>query len=158
MKKSLSGRKSALAMHAGQIGPNMTPMVDVVMVILIFFMASAAFLGPEWLLKTALPSRSAEPSAPAAAPPPLVLRLDIRSGPEPFIVINGGPATRTADLSPALQAAMTDRRPADVIVLVVPEPDAPYEAVVRVHELCAELGIEKIGLGEPQAPPPTTNP
>lgn len=33
----------------------MTPMVDVVMVILVFFMVSAAFLGPEWLLGSLVP-------------------------------------------------------------------------------------------------------
>ena len=41
-------RRSALYTWQLQFGPNMTPMVDVVMVILIFFMASATFAGAEW--------------------------------------------------------------------------------------------------------------
>src|SRR5690348_11081756 len=48
-------RRGALASWELHYGPNMTPMVDVVMVILIFFMASTSVLGPEWFLKTALP-------------------------------------------------------------------------------------------------------
>ncbi|MCP2732564.1 biopolymer transporter ExbD, partial [Limnofasciculus baicalensis] len=50
-----SRKRNALAQHDLHYGPNMTPMVDVVMVILVFFMASAVFLGPEWYLKTAIP-------------------------------------------------------------------------------------------------------
>lgn len=55
-------RRDALHHHSLHFGPNMTPMVDVVMVILVFFMASAAFLGPEWFL----PSLIAQPPAPAS--------------------------------------------------------------------------------------------
>jgi len=44
----------------------MTPMVDVVMVILIFFMASAAFLGAEWFLKAAIPSKRGAARTPQA--------------------------------------------------------------------------------------------
>src|SRR5215813_7077601 len=52
-------RRNAQALYDQHYGPNMTPMVDVVMVILIFFMASTAFLGPEWFLKTHLPRAGA---------------------------------------------------------------------------------------------------
>ena len=48
-------RAGALAHWDLHYGPNMTPMVDVVMVILVFFMASTAVLGPEWFLRSALP-------------------------------------------------------------------------------------------------------
>lgn len=50
MSSLLSRRKTALQTYDGHIGPNMTPDADVVMVILIFFMASASILGPTWLL------------------------------------------------------------------------------------------------------------
>ena len=42
------------------VGPNMTPMVDVVMVILIFFMTWMSFVGAEWFLRTALPKQGAQ--------------------------------------------------------------------------------------------------
>ncbi|MFZ4431104.1 MAG: biopolymer transporter ExbD [Phycisphaerales bacterium] len=54
--------RSARATHESHYGPNMTPMVDVVMVILIFFMASAAILGPEWFIKSNLPVMAAAPA------------------------------------------------------------------------------------------------
>jgi len=65
-------------------GPNMTPMVDIVMVILVFFMASAAFVGPEWFLAAQAVDRQ---PAPAVTKPdgggsvraaPLVLRVLVK--------------------------------------------------------------------------------
>jgi len=52
-------RQRNIFQQGGRFGPNMTPMVDVVLVILIFFMASTAFIGPEWFLRAALPSDQA---------------------------------------------------------------------------------------------------
>ena len=40
-------KRSKIGMHsAHHVGPNMTPMVDVVMVILIFFMLGSSFTSP----------------------------------------------------------------------------------------------------------------
>lgn len=55
-------RRHAGARAALHAGPNMTPMVDVVMVILVFFMASAAFVGPEWFLTAQAVSRTPPPT------------------------------------------------------------------------------------------------
>ena len=38
------------------VGPNMTPMVDVVMCILIFFMLASSFVMPELFLKSSMPA------------------------------------------------------------------------------------------------------
>ena len=44
-------------MHdARHVGPNMTPMVDVVMVILIFFMLGSSFVSPDWYLTNNTPA------------------------------------------------------------------------------------------------------
>lgn len=142
----LSTRRSAAAAFDMHYGPNMTPMVDVTLVILIFFMASAAFLGPEWFVNAALPVRAAQ----RTPEPDSTTRLRVTLSPGP-----GGRGT-LADagdqhaLSPAaLDAFLTGeaRRlgPANLIVIVEPAPTVPYEDVVRVHEACARLGI-KVGL------------
>ena len=60
----MTGRRGRGAAH---FGPNMTPMVDVVMVILIFFMASAAFVGEEWFLFAAIPVQAAPGQAASCA-------------------------------------------------------------------------------------------
>ena len=48
--------------NKGRFGPNMTPMVDVVLVILIFFMAATTIVGQEWFLKADLPEQREETS------------------------------------------------------------------------------------------------
>ena len=119
-------RRSALAVHDHHVGPNMTPMVDVVMVILIFFMASASIVGPQWLLTSALPNRKAAPPAPGE-------------------VINNQPPGNPADI-PAELANAAGQDPAKLVVIVKPEGDVPYEDVVRMHEACQRLGIAKVGV------------
>ncbi|GJQ28753.1 MAG: hypothetical protein HBSAPP03_06370 [Phycisphaerae bacterium] len=138
--------RSAAALYEAHHGPNMTPMVDVVMVILIFFMASAAILGPEWFLKSALPVVA--PTTTPPTDPPARLR----------IVLDAGDVARVAldDAEPLpvplfqVEARLRDelaRRGAEgLVVLVEPTPNAPYDAVVRVHEWCAAAGITKVGL------------
>jgi len=141
--------RSARAVYESHHGPNMTPMVDVVMVILIFFMASAAILGPEWFLKTSLPVMAA--GKPTGEKPPR--RLTIWLTMEGAIVktmlrMDQGPgkAVGMAQLAAELRAAVVGAN-GEVIALVEPADDVPYEAVVAAHEACAKAGIVKVGVG-----------
>lgn len=136
-------RRSALAVHDHHVGPNMTPMVDVVMVILIFFMASASIVGPQWLLTSALPNRKAAPPAPGE-----VTRIEVRlsrSAGRTLASINNQPPGNPADV-PATLAQAAGQDPTKLVVIVKPEGDVPYEDVVRVHEACQRLGIAKVGV------------
>lgn len=136
-------------------GPNMTPMVDVVMVILVFFMASTAVMGPEWMLKSALP-RKASASQPLPDQEPTRLEFSISRGPGGTSVVNGaGLAGANIDaLQKKLEELTGDASPETLALLVTPASDVPYADIVRVHEMCHALGITKIGLLEapPQAP------
>lgn len=129
-------------------GPNMTPMVDVVMVILIFFMATASVLGPDWFLKTSLP-RTAPADAPPADEPPEVLRLEVvRAGTEfavscPDLDLNGASvASAAAALRSRKEGPTGDR----IVVLIAPADDVPYQAIIALHEACERLGITKVGV------------
>ncbi|MBS0197798.1 MAG: biopolymer transporter ExbD [Planctomycetes bacterium] len=139
--------RSARAVHEQHAGPNMTPMVDVVMVILIFFMASAAILGPEWFLKSALPVVGGS----AAASKTTRIKITVARGPDatPLITITAGDAPpKESSLSglAAILAALPDK--SNAIALVSPSADVPYDWVVRVHEACAQAGIARVGLAE----------
>jgi biopolymer transport protein ExbD len=140
-------------MHEAHAGPNMTPMVDVVMVILIFFMASAAMLGPEWFLRASLPV-----VGPAGGPDDavrLTLRLSRGAG--------GGAARIEAAIgdAPARDLSMDEARDllasqhrgagTRLVVLVEPGAGASYEDVVAVHEWCEALGVARVGLVEQPA-------
>jgi len=142
--------RSASALNEMHYGPNMTPMVDVVMVILIFFMASAVVLGPEFFVQARLPKSGAVRRD--AAPPPtrLTIRVERESG-RALVRVNDAAAADIAAARGAIIEALGTTSPADAVVVMLPSDDAPYEEVVRLHALCKELGLTRIALGEPPA-------
>jgi biopolymer transport protein ExbD len=146
-------RRDALHQHTMHFGPNMTPMVDVVMVILIFFMASAAFLGSEWFLNAALPfdaGRGVNPNVkqdPLSLPP---VRLDVVLDVEPdgstavtFLDLRRG---TLADFEARLSAFKQDDAAKDLEVVIRPNPRVRYGDIVRVHSACDRAGLFKVGI------------
>ena len=139
-------------------GPNMTPMVDVVMVILIFFMASASLLGPEVLLRSQIDrplsdsSEAVEPDNPAGADiyrieaPSFTVELRVRDG---AVTITGLGAS-DAPLSDidAAAALLAERLGVvdDVRMVVTSSDDTPYEAIVRVIESLHSAGFDRVGV------------
>src|SRR5262249_49488150 len=127
-------------------GPNMTPMVDVVMVILIFFMASTAFLGPEWFLRTHLPKAGPAGAPRDAEPTRFRVLLSMNSQNQTVAAVGDRPDQSLDQLDALLREESSKRGPDNIVVLVSPGPQVPYDGVVRVHEICASLGIAKVGL------------
>lgn len=141
-------RRNALAVHDLHYGPNMTPMVDVVMVILIFFMASAVFLGPEWFLRTALPVVKGS-SVTAGEEQPTRIRVYVeRAGSGAAARVEGGALVSIETAIGMLERATREKGSSKVVVLVTPVSEAPYDAVVAIHEACQRLGIAKVGISE----------
>lgn len=147
-------RRSALHTWEMNFGPNMTPMVDVVMVILIFFMASTSFVGTEWFLRAALPREATQtpPEGPAAGDPFRLppARFDIVLSHQPGVgtVVSGRgiEPCAIADLGDQLMQLARGAGRDDIILIIRSEPDIPYADVIRAHEFAAAAGIEKIGL------------
>ena len=159
---SFHRRRSALAMYEAHAGPNMTPMVDVVMVILIFVMASAAIRGPEWFLKTNFPRSVA--SAPADESLLVRVRVELVmdnglarakvDGDEPVEVsrvadaLSGAMERSSLALTQAGKDSSDASIAANVAVLVKAQDEVSYEELVRVHEMARAMRIEKIGIVE----------
>jgi biopolymer transport protein ExbD len=148
-------RRDALAVHDLHFGPNMTPMVDVVMVILIFFMASATFVGSEWFLKTALPKPG--PVAPPKTETPengeLKLppaRFEVTLAVEADGRVTGTcPAFGTVpvgQLEAKLKELARGTKEDDIILVIRSGPEVPYGEVIRAHDAAAAAGIVKVGL------------
>lgn len=149
MSRALQRRDAAYSRDSA-FGPSMTPMVDVVLVILIFFMASTTFLGPEWLLRTALPraSEATVPGATGFALPPA--RFDL------ILTVDGHGATSVSGLGlDGVSVGEAAERigeyaarlgPDRLAIFIDPAPAVPYRDVVRLHEACAAAGIGNIGL------------
>ncbi len=149
-------RRNAMAVWDLHFGPNMTPMVDVVMVILIFYMASTSFIGSEWFLRTAIPKQSAPVERPreqreAGDPftlPPAQFELSLRRG-EDGRTIATGPGfgvLALAELDAKLAALARGTGAEDLALVIRADADVPYGDVVRVHDAATAAGIAKVGL------------
>lgn len=142
--------RSALRQWELRFGPNMTPMVDIVMVILIFFMAGTAFVGPEWFLRAALPASRTGPGPgdPFALPPArFEVALLAESG-RTLATGLGLVGAPLADLERAIEDLGREAQGAGVIILLRPAPAVPYRDVIRVHDACERAGLTKVGLLE----------
>lgn len=144
----------------GAFGPNMTPMVDVVLVILIFFMGAMGLAAAEQFLGTGTPppdssrpsesaSASESPSRPAPATQATRAVLRMTTGPGGRTVVNGmGLANVGIDaVAERLDAIVRAGFDASVIVVVAPAPTVPYQDVVLIHDAAARAGITNIRLG-----------
>lgn len=144
-------RRDALHTHSLRFGPNMTPMVDVVMVILIFFMAATTFAGDEFFLSAGLVRQTPASTQPRAddpfALPPVRLTIALSAADGRTMATGIGLERATpAELAAAL-AAFTEGTATDRIVLIISaEPNVPYADVVQMHDAATRLGIEKVAL------------
>lgn len=151
-RRSTARRVGALAAWDMHYGPNMTPMVDVVMVILVFFMTSSAILGPEWFLKSVLPVTA--PPPPTSDTPEKPTRVNAALSREPggktAVAVrdaNNAEAQETLDAFLARLERLAREKSSRLIeVLLTPGPDVAYGDIVRIHETCQKLGIEKVGM------------
>ncbi len=142
-------------MHSLHFGPNMTPMVDIVLVILIFFMATAAFLGSEWFLRAAIPFQAGRgstvnaPNDPLAPPPTrMEVMLDVDPATSRTVVSFLGFSRVSVEQFEERIGSFPDGEATTKIqVLIKPTRSVPYKDIVRVHAACEAKGITKVGYG-----------
>ncbi len=141
-------RRNALHAWQAHFGPNMTPMVDVVMVILVFFMASTALVGPEWILRAQVAPESRD-TPPAFALGPAELLIALVPSPEGVLVSGLGLdrqsvdslADAAADAAQSLGPAVSHTR-----IIIEPESRVSYDAIVRVQETLVGAGFRDVAL------------
>lgn len=173
-RKGILKARSAASVYTAHSGPNMTPMVDVVMVILVFFMASAAVLGPEWFVRSVLPVRSsAAPSnstvnqvtltfhpggssvnsADQQATGFATLSAQINTSRE-SVIVPSPPEVNSSETTESIRAAI--EKPLAILLakiprenitigLIIPAPTTRYEHIVAAHEAFIRAGVTKVG-------------
>ncbi|MCY2952848.1 MAG: biopolymer transporter ExbD [Planctomycetota bacterium] len=134
-------------------GPNMTPLVDIVMVILIFLMLTGTFAVGEHFLTSNLPlSRKggggeASPNVPLDEP--LEIRVDSTSA-EEWIAQAGGRQVRNGALLKAIltqmrEALNANKTPTDKIQVVInPGRNTKYKHLVEVYEAALDAKYTKV--------------
>lgn len=138
-------------------GPNMTPLVDVVMVILIFLMLTGTFAVQEHYLISNLPMR--QTGAGSVAPPPggfpefelLEIRVDQNATRDGFVARVGQIQTGDAQVLAAglkklcEQYTRVDPELNKVQVIISPGRAVKYDQIVEVYQAAMDAKFKKIG-------------
>lgn len=123
---------------------NLVPMIDVVLVLLIFFMVATS-LRHESELELRLPEASGQPMPTDAA------RLDVAINANGQYAVNGQAlATNdTAALKSALQAAANGQ---NLPITLRADARTPHQSVVTVLEVAGSLGLKQFAIAATDAP------
>ncbi|MRX26813.1 biopolymer transporter ExbD [Kangiella sp. HZ709] len=121
---------------------NLTPLIDVVFLLLIFFMVSTSFK-KETKITVNLPEASGEPSEALPA------SVDISITKAGEIYINGqGLLNRQIDtIKSAIQSVSND---ITIPVVISSDEDAPVKAVIKVMDAAGQLGFSNIQMATQQ--------
>ena len=127
---------------------NLTPLIDVVLLLLVFFMVSSSFMR-ETTIGLRLPQARTEPS-PSAVDTEVVEIAVAESG---AYAVNGGPLADSdgAALRAAVEQFIGDNR--DVSVHIRADARATHQAVVTAMNVAGQLGLIDIRIVT-VAPPP----
>ncbi len=122
---------------------NLTPLIDVVFILLIFFMVSTTFQR-ESQIKIELPEASAEPAETEKDTLEIVIDADGRYFIGDQQVVN----TELDTLKQAIAKFVGDRKELPVVIRA--DRHTPYEAVVRAMDATSQLGLVQMSLATSQ--------
>ncbi len=151
-----STKHKSRGMHsAHHVGPNMTPMVDVVMVILIFFMLGSSFVSPDWYLTNNTPAiKGGLSNVKTNAMPPTRINIKLRVRGTRTIAIL--PGLQTADLSGELATFLTNKhkeltKGVPVQIFISPSSGVPYRDVITTYSDCIQARFKQVAFRPPPA-------
>ena len=121
-----------------ELGMNLTPMIDVVMLLNIFFMVGSRLVEPEKQYDINLPTVSE--ARPLTALPDEII-INVKSDGTIFIK---GKQRDLAELEEDLKQAT--KRYSDQVIRIRGDGEGPYQHVMSTLSLCQKAGITKIKL------------
>jgi biopolymer transport protein ExbD len=132
-------------------GPNLTPLADVAMVILIFFMLVGSF-GSEHYLSNKVPLQESQAAPKTAGQwlPDEPLRIDVQSVGNRFEATAGqvktsDPAMLTGQLTQMRQRLeQAGTSPDQVRVVIAPNRSTKYDHLIRVYESALNAGFTRV--------------
>ncbi len=122
---------------------NLTPLIDVVFLLLIFFMVSTTF-DRHARLKVSLPEASAK--AAQQQKDPLVLSIDAKGN---YFINDRQVVNQTLDtLKQAIQKTIADDNAniKEVALVLRADANTPHQAVVRAMDAASQLGLSKLSI------------
>lgn len=137
--------------HIGGFDSTMTPMIDTIFLLLIYFLCTASFAAPERLLRADLPDNG-QSKALSASPPPtetIVIRVQT-PGASPELFLGERPILDTPELSSHLKRLASVSRSLPVTLIIAGE--TPLERVVDVVDRCRGAGFAQVRFAARAAP------
>jgi biopolymer transport protein ExbD len=130
--------------HADETRLDMNPLIDVALVLLVFFILTTSYAALQKVLDMPAMSRGEGPSDPLPRIDPHVARMMIRvavsrSGDETVYQVDGKQVA-VEDLKAAIQQYV---RPGRTDVLIDATPDVPWGAVVTVQDRARAAGAQR---------------
>ena len=123
---------------------NLTPLIDVVFLLLIFFMVTTTF-DRHAKLKVSLPESSAK--ATQQAKDPLVLSIDAKGN---YFINDRQVVNQSLDtLKQALQKIIAEQK--DMALVLRADANTPHKAVVRAMDAASQLGLTKLSIATVEA-------
>lgn len=151
MKLPVGQRKSSFEM-------NMTPMIDVIFQLLIFFLCTSNFIQPEWLLSTNLSFPGAVKS-PDAIPPELLdldeAIIELRTDGSLYWLIADVRYDSLESVGATLKALSEAK--SDLPVLLDIAPEIPLGNVIDIYDLCRLCGLSKVQFAAELSDNPNTS-
>lgn len=113
---------------------SLTPLIDVVFLLLIFFLVTSEFEEEERRLDIVLPSATS--ASPMTSKPREVV-IDITADGATFV---GGEQVTLEELSQLLGRAVANN-PTNQVVVIRADQEVPFQPVVSVMDLCNRVGV-----------------
>jgi len=139
-------RRTSFFNRRRELKIEMTPMIDVVFLLLVFFVYAAADTIIEY--NTPAPSAQVTGSAPSTQTdplpeedfPPVVVRL-VATETESGISINGSPVDSLSELESIMQQSVALK--SDAKVFLHPDPAVPYGRVIDVYDSLIKANVNR---------------
>lgn len=127
--------RAPLYKSSRRLGFNMTPMIDVVFLLIIFFLVSSHLVRQETQMELSLPVAASGDEEPQEPTPRVTINVD-----ENGTLWVGGAQIDPSDLGAQLTAAM-ERDGGDLEVRIRGSRDATYGSVEPIMLACTKVGI-----------------
>lgn len=131
----------------------MTPMIDVVFLLLVFFLATASFDRVEQILPSGAVESAQQPTAGGTATPTepqasdvdeIVIRLAVTTGPAFDLFLNDQKLSTVDELLSRLASLIKIRQ--DVPVIIDPDHEIPTERVIDIYDQVRSVGFTSLYL------------
>ena len=140
-------RPSVFDRYRGDAELKMTPMIDVVFLLLVFFVWTASFQAVEYLLSTSVSAEAGSDDAQSEEPPPdfdfenVVVRI-IWDGTSPSWSVNDQDTPSLAAVRQRLQVIANIKT--DAPVILHPDDGVPIGDVIDVYDLSLLPGFDSV--------------